>query len=222
MLFHTRSRFQGIIEFLLWSCGLLCGVVLFIGAIEARAARKASGAIGINVGSAIRNPSQSYFQAQDDPLNSEVQVPKPKSSGINSRSGEFVIGRLEITRIGLSVPVMSDFDNSSLSKGVGHIKGTAMPGGLGTLGLAGHRDTYFRPLRNIAKAMEIRVIDRTGTYRYVVDSTEIVTPDQVQVLDIRDRPELTLITCYPFDYIGAAPKRFIVHAHLLSATPDAQ
>ncbi len=132
-----------------------------------------------------------------------------------------VIGRLEIPQISLSVAVLASYDPDSLLRGVGHIEGTAMPGGLGTLGLAGHRDTFFRPLRGIAPKMEVRITDKTGVYHYVVDTTEVVTPDQVEVLSIRDRPEMTLITCYPFDYIGAAPKRFIVHAHLISVAPDA-
>ena len=68
--------------------------------------------------------------------------------------------------------------------------------------------------------MEIDVVTAGGKYRYQIDTTEIVTPEQVDVLDIRSVPELTLITCYPFDYIGAAPKRFIVHAHLLSLEPN--
>ncbi len=131
------------------------------------------------------------------------------------------MGRLEIPGIGLAVPVMADFDPASLRRGVGHIQGTALPGGLGTLGLAGHRDTFFRPLAHIAKGMDIRVTDASGTYHYRVDGTEIVTPDQVQVLDIRNEPKLTLITCYPFDFIGQAPKRFIVHANLVSLEPDA-
>lgn len=95
-----------------------------------------------------------------------------------------------------------------------------MPGGLGTVGLAGHRDTFFRALRKVTPTMDVRLIDKTGTYHYVVDSTEIVTPNKVEVLAIEDRPELTLITCFPFDYVGAAPRRFIVRAHLLSASPD--
>ncbi len=133
-----------------------------------------------------------------------------------------VIGRLEIPQLSISVPVMADFDPGSLLRGVGHIQGTAMPGGLGTMGLAGHRDTYFRPLRRIEPKMDIRVADESGTYHYQVDSTEVVMPEQVEVLEIRSRPELTLITCFPFDYVGAAPKRFIVHAHLLSVSPDAE
>ena len=131
-----------------------------------------------------------------------------------------VIGRLEISDLGLAVPMTAGIESSSLLRGVGHIEGTAQPGGLGTLGLAGHRDTYFRALRHIAKGMDIRVIDGSGTYHYVVDTTEIVMPERVDVLAIRERPEMTLVTCYPFDYVGAAPKRFIVHAYLVSAAPD--
>lgn len=131
-----------------------------------------------------------------------------------------VIGRLDIPQIQLSVPVLSDYDTDSLLKGVGHIPGTAMPGGLGTVGLAGHRDLFLRPLRLIKPHMDIRLVEETDVYHYQVDSTEIVTPDQVEVLDTGSKPELTLITCYPFFYVGNAPKRFIVHAHLVSALPD--
>ncbi len=88
------------------------------------------------------------------------------------------------------------------------------------MGLAGHRDTFLRPLRRVAPGMQIRATNPTGIYHYVVDSTEIVPPEAVDVLNIGSRPELTLITCYPFNYVGAAPRRFIVHAHLLSVSPD--
>lgn len=138
----------------------------------------------------------------------------------STRTSGDVIGELTIPRLGLAVPVMSDFEPDSLLRGVGHIQGTALPGGLGTMGLAGHRDTYFRPLQRTAPGMIILVTDRSGTYRYVIDTTEIVAPEAVRVLDIQDRPALTLVTCYPFDFIGAAPKRFIVHAHLTSVLPD--
>ncbi len=124
-----------------------------------------------------------------------------------------MIGRIEIPAFALSAPITSDYDGNSLRVGVGHIPGTAVPGGLGTVGLAGHRDSFFRPLRRITPKMEVRLVDKSGIYHYVVDSTEIVSPDKVEVLDIVARPELTLITCFPFDYMGAAPRRFIVHAH---------
>ncbi len=132
------------------------------------------------------------------------------------------MGELRIPDLALNVPILSDFDPGSLLRGVGHIQGTAMPGGLGNMALAGHRDTFFRPLRRIRRGMVMQIAAQDGTFLYSVDSTEIVEPEEVRVLDIGSRPELTLITCYPFDYIGAAPHRFIVHAHLLSvdATPS--
>jgi sortase A len=94
----------------------------------------------------------------------------------------------------------------------GHIRGTALPGAAGNIGIAAHRDTLFRPLRNIRRMDEIVVTTSYGTFRYVVDKVEIVDPSDVQVLDRTSDPELTLVTCYPFTYIGPAPKRFIVHA----------
>ena len=131
-----------------------------------------------------------------------------------------ILGRIEIPELALSAPILPAYDPDSLRNGVGHIPNTALPGGLGTVGLAGHRDTFFRPLRTLSPHAEIRLVVPGGVYRYAVDSTEIVTPDRVDILAIGLRPELILITCFPFDYIGAAPKRFIVHAHLLSASPD--
>ena len=130
-----------------------------------------------------------------------------------------VIGRLEIPNLNLAVPILSDYDPDSLRRGVGHIRGTANAGGLGNFVLAGHRDTFLRPLRHIAAPMVIKVVIREGTYEYVTDSTEVVDPDNLAILDIHNTPELTLITCYPFDFVGAAPHRFIVHAHLMSASP---
>ena len=133
---------------------------------------------------------------------------------------DVVLGQLAIPALGLRVPVMDDDDTDSLLRGIGHIRGTAMPGGLGTVGLAGHRDTFLRPLAKIMPHMMIEVSRGPDVYRYLVDRTEIVHPEQVQVLDTQNTPELVLVTCYPFHYIGAAPLRFIVHAHLLSLAPE--
>lgn len=143
----------------------------------------------------------------------------PATTTEASSTGE-IIGRMQIPSIGLTVPVLEDDGTSSLLRGVGHIQGTALPGGLGTVGLAGHRDTFLRPLQKIVPSMQIEVSRGNQLYRYIVDSTEIVHPEDVKVLDTRDEPELVLVTCYPFHYIGAAPLRFIVHAHLLSLTPE--
>ncbi len=132
---------------------------------------------------------------------------------------EAVLGRLRIPELGLAVPVLGDDDHASLLRGVGHIPGTAMPGGLGTAGLAGHRDTFLRPLARIGRGMAIDVSRGPASYRYLVDRTEIVRPEQSSVLATAEIPELVLVTCYPFHYIGAAPLRFIVYAHLVSLTP---
>ena len=131
-----------------------------------------------------------------------------------------VIGKIQIPRLRLSAPITTGVGKVELIEGVGHIPGTAFAGGLGTMGLAGHRDTFFRPLRGIQPGMQIRVTGTSGTYRYQVDSTRIVTPEQVDVLETGSEPRLILVTCYPFHYIGAAPKRFIVQAHLVSLIPD--
>ncbi len=133
-----------------------------------------------------------------------------------------VIGRLDVPALGLSVPILNDYDPNSLRKGVGRIRGTAVPGGLGNFVVAGHRDTYFRPLRRVHPGMMMRVITGEGSFDYQVDATSIVLPEDVDVLDIGDRPEMTLITCYPFDFIGAAPKRFIVRGHLVSVAGEAR
>ncbi len=192
-------------ELLLWTVAVLCFGAIFFAAAMSFEARKHAAVV--------------LAQAQSASAIPEPHAKAGEANAATLRAGE-VIGQLEIPELRLAVPVTAGIESSSLLRGVGHIEGTAMPGGLGTLGLAGHRDTYFRPLRGIKTGMDVRVSDRSGTYHYAVDSTEIVLPEQVDVLAIRSRPELTLITCFPFDYVGAAPKRFIVHAHLLSAAPD--
>ncbi len=142
-----------------------------------------------------------------------VPVPVP---GSTSSTEDNVLGELRIPALGLAVPFVKDDDHGSLLRGVGHIPGTAMPGGLGTAGLAGHRDTFLRPLAGIRPGMDIQVSRGSLAYRYRVERTEIVRPEQVDVLAVRDTPELVLVTCYPFHYVGAAPFRFIVHAKIES------
>jgi sortase A len=128
---------------------------------------------------------------------------------------ESVIGRLEIPRLKLAVMVREGADERTLSRAVGHIPGTALPGKVGNVGLAGHRDTFFRALRNIQADDTIELQTTGGNYRYLVKSTRVVTPRDVSVLQASGGETLTLVTCYPFYYVGSAPKRFIVHAALL-------
>lgn len=129
------------------------------------------------------------------------------------------IGRIEIPRLNLSVIVLEGDSSSVLRVAAECVRGTALPGITGNVAIAAHRDTLFRPLRDIRAEDEIVVTTAYGTYHYIVEKTEIVDPTDVQVLNATPDPELTLITCYPFNYIGPAPKRFIVHARQQSA-PD--
>ena len=125
-----------------------------------------------------------------------------------------IIGRLEIPRLSVSVIVRAGSDARTLQLAVGHISGTALPGEDGNVGLAGHRDTFFRRLRDIRPDDEIRIVGTTGAFTYRVERTDIVQPNDVWVLDPTANPVLTLVTCYPFTYVGSAPQRFVVRAAL--------
>lgn len=122
------------------------------------------------------------------------------------------IGRIEIPRLGVSAVIRAGSDARTLSLAVGHIPGTALPGEDGNIGLAGHRDTFFRRLRDIAPDDEIRLVTPVGSFVYRVARTNVVWPRDTWVLNPTPEPALTLVTCYPFSYIGSAPQRFIVRA----------
>lgn len=123
-----------------------------------------------------------------------------------------LIGRIEIQRIGLSAIVFEGTGKKTLRQAVGHIRGTSLPGHPGNAGLAGHRDTFFRPLKDIRKDDIITVTTLRGEYRYRVVSTRVVAPTEVSVLLPTGTQTLTLVTCYPFYFVGSAPERFIVRA----------
>jgi sortase A len=126
---------------------------------------------------------------------------------------------LGISKFRLRVPVFEGTDDLILNRGVGWIAGTGRPGEAGNIGLAGHRDGFFRGLKDIAvgDAVELTTLSTRATY--LVDAIEIVTPERVDVLEPRASPSLTLVTCYPFYFIGDAPQRFIVHASLDRTVP---
>lgn len=122
------------------------------------------------------------------------------------------IGRIEIPRLGISVVIRAGSDARTLRLAVGHIPGTAFPGDIGNIGLAGHRDTFFRRLRDIRAGDEIRIVTPEGTFAFRVEETSVVMPKDTWVLDATTAPTLTLVTCFPFNYVGSAPQRFIVRA----------
>ena len=127
-----------------------------------------------------------------------------------------LIGSLEIPRLRLSAMIAEGDDDATLKVAIGHLPDTPLPWREGNSALAGHRDTFFRPLQHIRVDDELRLSTVNGDLRYRVRETMVVGPNDVWVLNPTDRPTLTLITCYPFDYVGRAPRRFIVRAERIT------
>ena len=125
-----------------------------------------------------------------------------------------VLGRVDIPRLGISVAVLQGTTSRTLRLGAGHIEGTPLPGDTGNSGIAGHRDTFFRELKDIRKSDEIQIQTAAGLFRYEVDWVKVVEPNDSTVLQPSTQEStLTLVTCYPFYFVGPAPKRFVVRAH---------
>lgn len=122
---------------------------------------------------------------------------------------------LTIPRLSLAVAVFNRTDESVLNRGLGRIAGTARPGEAGNIGIAGHRDGFFRCLKDIQIGDTIELATLKGKTTYIVDETKIVQPEDVSVLEPRKASAVTLVTCYPFYFVGSAPKRFIVHASIV-------
>jgi sortase A len=141
-----------------------------------------------------------------------ARLPDPDRGEPPSSDLGGVVGRITIPRLHLSAIVEEGVDETTLSRAVGHIPGTALPGEDGNIGIAGHRDTFFRKLKDLKPNDEIDFTTHAGRFHYVVDSLRVVDPSDVSVLESQGGKVLTIVTCFPFQYIGNAPRRFIVHA----------
>lgn len=130
-----------------------------------------------------------------------------------------VIGEIQVPRLNLKAIVVQGASHAILQHAVGHIPDTSLPGQSGNVALAGHRDTFFRPLRHVRVGDAIHLKTLDGDFSYQVESTAVVAASAVEVLNATDGRTLTLITCFPFDYIGAAPNRFIVRAREITLAP---
>jgi len=125
-----------------------------------------------------------------------------------------VLGRVDIPRLGISVAVLQGTSSRTLRLGAGHIEGTPLPGDIGNSGIAGHRDTFFRELKDVRENDEIQLQTPTELIHYEVDWLKVVDPDDITVLEpSASGSALTLVTCYPFYFVGSAPNRFVVRAH---------
>jgi len=158
-----------------------------------------------------------WANAPETPPAGEVPAP-PNAPHARPMQTSGAVAKLSIPRLDTALYVVEGTSDRDLKRGPGHLEGTALPGEDGNCVIAGHRDTHFRVLQKIRDGDEIE-LERDGRiYRYRVDGMEIVTPDNTSSLRPVDKPVLNLITCYPFHYLGAAPKRFVVHADLEGST----
>ncbi len=206
----NRSTLWRIVEWLAWTAGIVglavAGTVYFGGIASARrdvARFEASRESGITTA----HPDQTLWSPK------RIQA---WQLAIH-REGPPPLAVLRIPRIGLEVPVLEGTDDSTLDGGVGHIEDTAVPGGDGNAGIAGHRDGFFRGLKDVVPGDALELDLRNGTERYRIERIWIVGPDDVSVLDRTPARSVTLVTCYPFYFIGSAPQRYIVRAVLASA-----
>jgi sortase A len=175
-------------------------------------------AVGLLVAAAFIVVRGAVFQrVQGARLDAQLARPGPRTADIVVDNGD-VLGRLEIPRLKLSVIVAEGDDTGTLSVAAGHLPDTPMPWAGGNSVIAAHRDSYFRPLQRIRNGDVVTLTTIRGTFRYEVTDASVVEPDDLSVLEQTPHASLTLITCYPFSFVGTAPQRFVVRAERL---PDA-
>jgi sortase A len=199
------------------------GAVRIDGYLQSRAALKAFTALE-TVGTDAENNAEEKTPPPPDTL-TETKAPRVDfrvwdQSRVRAYRSTLAVksavplGILRIPKINLEAPVLDGTDDLTLNHGVGRIAGTAKPGEPGNIGIAGHRDGFFRGLKDVATGDAIELKTRKGADTYIVDRIQIVTPDNISVLRSGTVPSVTLVTCYPFYFFGSAPKRFIVTASL--------
>ena len=192
MLPRLRTLLSGVLV----ACG---SYLLFLGAREFLESRFG------------QNEAERDFESAEPP---PAPVPSRPAPPAGPRKGD-AIARLIIPRLSTNLYVVEGDDDKELRRGPGHMTGSAMPGTRGNCVIAGHRDTHFRVLKDIRRGDDILLQTRAGQFRYRVKATSIVWPKNTESLQPTPHGELNLITCYPFYYVGAAPKRFVVQAELM-------
>src|SRR5215831_12558682 len=202
--------FAGVALIGLWFSARIYGVVASRGAIARFRAERASENRGTTAVSASESAAKVDFH-----LWSPQRISAYRVSLTTKKDAPIAV--LRIPKIQLEVPVFDGTDDLTLDRGVGRVFGTAKIGQAGNLGIAGHRDGFFRGLQDVAQGDRIELILPEHNDRYTVEQTQIVLPDDISVLTQTANRTLTLITCYPFYFVGHAPKRYIVSAVLESS-----
>jgi sortase A len=201
-----RARLWLLAERAGWGIGLACAVTWSALRIDAVTGRwHEMHRFAALQSAALREPS-----APDQTLWSPERIAAWRT--IMKEPGPPPLAILRIERIHLEVPVLEGTDEVVLNRAVGHIEDTATPGADGNSGIAGHRDGFFRGLKDIVPGDIIELETIRKTERYRIERTWIVDPEDVSVLDPTPTRSLTLVTCYPFYFVGSAPRRFIVRA----------
>lgn len=180
----------------------------------------ATGAVLVTAAVGVRADAGLYQWRAGRQLEQVIASPAPAPISAAARPAlaeGTPIARLRIPRLGLETIVAEGIGETVLSRAVGHLPSSARPGEAGNVALAGHRDTFLRPLEGIRIGDVIRLEQPSGEHEYRVEWTSVVAPDEVDVLADTGYPSLTLVTCYPFRYVGPAPERFIVRARAVDA-----
>jgi sortase A len=170
------------------------------------------GAAGIEASDGA-NHNADRHQAQD-PDYSLWSIQRTKLYQASLRKPVESLAVLRIPALHLEVPLLEGTNEVTLNRGVGRIAGTSLPGQGGNIGIAGHRDGFFRRLKDIRTGDAIELVTLSGTDVFVVDRIRVTSPADVSVLRPRTKHSLTLVTCYPFYFVGTAPSRYIVEASL--------
>lgn len=203
---RTRPRVWRILEALAWTASLAClalwAGLSFIGSVSARADVARFIAWQQRATRDLSHPDQSLWSPK------RIQAFQESLT----REAPPALAVLRIPRLAIEVPVLEGTDDWTLNRAVGHIEDTANPGSDGNVGIAGHRDGFFRALKDIVPGDALELATRRGTEHYQIERAWVVNPDDVSVLDRTPTRAVTLVTCYPFYFIGSAPQRFIVRA----------
>jgi len=172
-------------------------------------------AIGVYVWSVA---DAAWYQTSQTPAFSEAAAVSPAVREVSpvavkkAPADPRALGRLEIPKVQLAVVVREGIDSRTLRRAVGHVPGTSLPGDAGNVVIAGHRDTFFRDLRRVERGDELRLTTAAGAFRYRVTGLKVVGEDAVGEMAFTSEPSLTLVTCFPFRYVGPATRRLVVRA----------
>jgi LPXTG-site transpeptidase (sortase) family protein len=206
----VRARFWVIAERTAWTVGVACLVVWIAFYVDRVRGRQR--AMDRFVVAPPASSSPSYPATPDTSLWSPERIAAWRITANDAGTPPLAV--LRIPRIHLEVPVLEGTDDVTLNRGAGHIEDTAKPGADGNSGIAAHRDGFFRGLKDVAQGDAIELVTPASTEIYRIERIWIVNPEDVSVLDPTPKRSLTLVTCYPFYFIGSAPRRFIVRAVL--------